>query len=145
MYECRLCRTYHIGKCNKDYWNKKSDEHLEKIERVKDLAKNNCEHIHHAESKTHLYWAIWLVPYGARGCGTYANDAYVDYMNNVEFMLDMATERDLDLWLAELEKVYTKKQQQFADLIKSQLATENNREEGSSDTNSKGEEITTMD
>jgi hypothetical protein len=68
------------------------------------LARDHFCHFHHASSFTHIYWAPWMVPYGARGAHTFSDEAFEDYMRSAIFMITTASEKDLNLWMEESKK-----------------------------------------
>lgn len=69
-------------------------------QRVLQRAIDSPEHYFHYPSGTHILYASWMVPFGARGCGHFVDVAHVQYIDDVNRMLREASERDLRLWLS---------------------------------------------
>ncbi len=67
--------------------------------KARKLAYDNAVGVWHKESKSHIIFAPWTAPFGAKGIGNFADQAFKNYLNCVDEMIAKATERDLNTWI----------------------------------------------
>ncbi len=72
-----------------------ADKHI----KIYKTAFDNMLAVYHQASKSHIFYVPWMVPYGARGIGSFPDEASKMCMANVCDMLNNASERDMDLWI----------------------------------------------
>jgi predicted HicB family RNase H-like nuclease len=52
----------------------------------------------HVASRTHLFFAPWFVPFGAKGVGDFPDEAFIQFRESVRKLLASASLDDLRLW-----------------------------------------------
>lgn len=68
------------------------------------LALDHPQSDRHAASRSHIVFASWMEPFGAKGIGNFPDEAFVNYRLCVEAMVETASKRDLEMWLAKFEE-----------------------------------------
>jgi len=77
----------------------KNDDGEDLRAEVRQLALDHPSTDRHASSRTHIFYAPWMEPFGAKGFGNFPDEAFAQYRTSVEELVRTASKRDLHLWL----------------------------------------------
>src|SRR5262245_28288806 len=84
---------------------KHDDDGNELRAKVRQLALDHPLTDRHASSRTHIFYAPWMEPFGAKGFGKFPDEAFAHYRTSVEELVRTASTRDLQLWLEKFDSL----------------------------------------